>query len=651
MGVGLYNPASGRFLSVDACNSYDQPVTVTETAGTTVRTSTTSYDAAGRPTGSSTAVTPAADGGTALPDVSTGYDPDKGLPTTVSAGGKTLTTDYDTLGRVTSYTDSTGNVSVTSYDLAGRVASVNDGKGTTSYTYDSATEHRGVVTAEDIGAGAAPGVFTAVYDAGGRLVTQTYPSGLTAATTFDNAGNETSLTYAQGGVAWYGFTQTPGSDGSTAAQTSPASDQQFGYDQAGRLTQTQDTVPDPVNGTTCTTRTYTLDGDSNRTALAGYPDDGADPDNGSCSTATTPVTWAGSYDEADRLTNTGYTYDSLGRTSTVSAADAAGSGSHAGITGDLALGYYANDLVASQTQGGRTLGFTLDPAQNRVVDTTDTAGPTTSTNHYADSGDSPAWTSTNTGWTRNISGIAGGLAATIDQTGTVVLQLANLHGDLVDTAADDPAATGPLGYTESTEYGAPRNPATAPEVYGWLGAKQRSTNDLAGLTLMGVRLYNPASGRFLSVDPVPGGNDNPYIYVTNPNDQYDLNGQFGCWSWRCVRHAAHYSYTFVRNVVPTTIAVGVAWHAHASCGMRYNLQIVCGGAQYGYGRGGTTYGNTYITPDRHTSAARLGHEYVHSKQWARYGSSFPFRYFAAGRNPCTNRFEREAGLAAGGYSC
>jgi RHS repeat-associated protein len=320
-----------------------------------------------------------------------------------------------------------------------------------------------------------------------------------------------------------------------------------------RLTQTEDTVPDPVNGTTCTTRTYTLDGDSNRTALASFPDDGADPDNGSCTTATSPVSWAGSYDEADRLTNTGYAYDSLGRTSTVPAADAVGSGSHAGTAGALAVGYYANDLVASQVQGGRTLGFTLDPAQDGVVDTTDTAGPTTSTNHYADSGDSPAWTSTNTGWTRNIAGIAGGLAATIDQTGTVTLQLANMHGDLVDTAADDPAATGPLGYTESTEYGAPRNPATAPDTYGWLGAKQRSTNDLAGLTLMGVRLYNPASGRFLSVDPVPGGNDNPYIYVNDPTDQYDLDGR--CWRW--CNHALHWTVSH-RSAI-------ASWAANGAC--------------------------------------------------------------------------------------
>jgi len=49
------------------------------------------------------------------------------------------------------------------------------------------------------------------------------------------------------------------------------------------------------------------------------------------------------------------------------------------------------------------------------------------------------------------------------------------------------------------------------------------------LTLMGVRLYNPVTGRFLSVDPVPGGTDNPYVYVLNPTDQFDLNGQWGHW--------------------------------------------------------------------------------------------------------------------------
>jgi uncharacterized protein RhaS with RHS repeats len=44
------------------------------------------------------------------------------------------------------------------------------------------------------------------------------------------------------------------------------------------------------------------------------------------------------------------------------------------------------------------------------------------------------------------------------------------------------------------------------------------------LVRMGVRLYNPATGRFLSVDPVPGGNANAYTYPLNPIDGYDLTG-------------------------------------------------------------------------------------------------------------------------------
>ncbi|WP_111003373.1 RHS repeat-associated core domain-containing protein [Streptomyces sp. NTH33] len=39
---------------------------------------------------------------------------------------------------------------------------------------------------------------------------------------------------------------------------------------------------------------------------------------------------------------------------------------------------------------------------------------------------------------------------------------------------------------------------------------------VAGLTLMGSRLHNPATGRFPSPDPVQGGNVNPYAYPADP---------------------------------------------------------------------------------------------------------------------------------------
>ena len=42
---------------------------------------------------------------------------------------------------------------------------------------------------------------------------------------------------------------------------------------------------------------------------------------------------------------------------------------------------------------------------------------------------------------------------------------------------------------------------------------------------MGVRLYNPESGRFLSTDPVYGGNANTYTYPLDPVNMYDLDGR------------------------------------------------------------------------------------------------------------------------------
>jgi hypothetical protein len=55
---------------------------------------------------------------------------------------------------------------------------------------------------------------------------------------------------------------------------------------------------------------------------------------------------------------------------------------------------------------------------------------------------------------------------------------------------------------------------------------------------MGVRLYDPTTGRFLSVDPVPGGSANAYEYCGgDPLNRYDLDGRFWRGLWRGVRRA------------------------------------------------------------------------------------------------------------------
>jgi hypothetical protein len=77
------------------------------------------------------------------------------------------------------------------------------------------------------------------------------------------------------------------------------------------------------------------------------------------------------------------------------------------------------------------------------------------------------------------------------------------------------------------------------------------------------------------------------------------------------------------------------------------------GADWGFGRGGTTYGSTFVTGYDNPSRTLLGHEEVHAEQFARYGGGigFPIAYFVEElRHPgAENRFEREAGLEAGGY--
>ena len=298
---------------------------------------------------------------------------------------------------------------------------------------------------------------------------------------------------------------------------------------------------------TCTTRVYGFDANANRTSLAAYPDGGTDPSTGDCSTSTTPAATIYSYDQADRLTSDtagSYSYDTLGRTTNVPAGDAQGIGSHANTTGDLTIGYYANDYVASETQGSTTQTFGLDPLQNREA--TSTTGSTTQVFHYSDNSDSPAWSTTGTGgWTRNITGIDGGLAATQSSTGATELQLGNLHGDIVATCADTTTAISTDTYSETSEYGQPRTATAAPDTYGWLGAKQRSSNDLGGLALMGIRLYNPDTGRFLQTDSVYGGNTDAYTYPIDPINGFDLSGK--CWSgfgwlcsaWHWVVHAFH----------------------------------------------------------------------------------------------------------------
>jgi RHS repeat-associated protein len=529
-------PATGPELpvTVTTYDMFNKPTVVTEKISTGVlRTTTTTYDSAERV--STVAVTGATGTGTAVPTVRDVYDPATGYLTNVQSldAANNVTaqtiTGYDSLGRVTSYTDTDNTQTTTSYDLLSRTATIADGNDTRTYTYDQNGENRGLPTTI---ADTLAGTFsTAGYDPDGRLTSETWPDGMIVTHTYNETGTPTGLTYTkpgcgQGTCVLYQDSATPGTHDQTTADTNTLASRTYSYDPAARLTVVKDT-----QSGNCTTRSYTFNTATDRTGLTSY----GPATDGTCQTTTPATSRTWTYDAADRLTTTGYTYDTLARTTTTPAGD-----TQTSDAGDLTATYHLNDLVRTLTQNGATTTYTLDVDNQRVRSWTDGAG-VTHLNHHANTGDSPSWTTEGTGATTEpVNGLAGLAAIVTTGTGAATTwQITNLHGDITATITGTDQVLDATSLTN--EYGILTNPTqAATQRYGWLGAKQRPADNPAGIILMGVRLYNPTTGRFLQVDPVPGGSATRYDYTDqDPINRYDVDGR--CWNpinHKCWTHHA-----------------------------------------------------------------------------------------------------------------
>lgn len=477
----------------------------TTTANGVTSTSVLTHDDAGR----QDTLTITAGIGTATPVTTNEYDRATGLLTrTTSPTGGTITRAYDKLGRTISYTDADNGVTTTTYDSQGRVLQVSDSvPSTVTYQYDLAVDPRGLPTGLT---DSVAGVFGARYDRDGDLIEEKLPGGYTVRERNDPGGAPTSRTYTRDSDSavvmsdavtssvhgqWLTHTGVPGE----------LSTQRYRYDSVGRLVEVND-----VLAGTCTRRTYTFDKNSNRsskTTAAGAP--GAD-----CP-ATGGTVQNHTYDSADRLVDPGYRYDALGRTT--------------GLPGSRTAGYYTNDRTREMIANDKRQTWTLDAAHRyRGWTVENNNGGTwqlaqTKLNHYGADGDNPRWIVENANGdvVRNVASVGGKLAANTGRTGAPTLLMTNLHGDinlvLPLTAGEAPTVV------VLDEYGTVSGDTKAR--YAWLGDLQRSAETVGDMILMGARLYDPATGRFLSRDPVDGGNSNSYIYPADPINFLDADGK------------------------------------------------------------------------------------------------------------------------------
>jgi RHS repeat-associated protein len=556
---------------------YLAPQITTEELGGVKRTTTTTFDSAGRVETSVTSVT-GMTGSTAQPKTRNVYSLTTGLQLetqTVDANNVTLKsvqTGYDGWGRATRYTDQDGKTSTTTYDSAGRVATEISAKDNvvTRYTYEP---YSGAVTKKNV---TGIGDFTATYDRFGSIASQALPTGVTQTFTYDRTGQETSLSYTvtgPEGEAGYGWTMDHDALGRIHQVTGPSSEggtrvSSYGFDMAARMITAGDQIDEQ-----CTSRTYGFDTVGRRTSLKTA--------TSTCGGSATTTTKTWTYDKADRIlkgaNSTGdYVYDKLGRQTSLPAIDTPAGSS----AGNLTISYYDSDLARTVTQNGVATTYNLDVMDRRSTSTTtNSAGTSTTTRYYEDTSDNPAWATTTTGGTtetsRYVSSIAGDLSVTqnvstkslstgiIDPQGSVV-STSYTHTPEVENGQVAAPVTMWSALESFDEYGntlaVSQDKITGALNYSWLGGKERAT-DLSGLVLMGVRLYNSVTGQFTSVDPVKGGNTTAYAYPQDPINQYDLSGMMAALALAGIAfpHIAFAALLAVVGTVLITIAAQAVW--------------------------------------------------------------------------------------------
>lgn len=442
-----------------------------------------------------------------------------------------IVTEIDLLGRVVRYTDTSGSITENTYDVQGKLLSKSSIIGVEQYTYDQYNR----LTAHKL-----DGVTFAVvqYDQYGRISNVDYPSGAALShigrdslqrsnklefTLADSTVLSDEVSYSSGGSVLSGTengktkTYTYNSIANLTAATIDGSEFSYEFGSPDSICSSVSSS-NPNAGKNGNRTKLTVNGQDITTYCYDYADrlvKSSDPRVGE------PV-----YDSRGNVTELGvsdqktvFEYDSSDRNIKITEILAAHTGSNSTDDVQKTESAYVRD-VQGRILTRETKINDEDESSERYV--------------YTGAGNSPdALTDIGGTLIQSYVGLPGGVIATIKpqstSAGALMLGLPNIHGDVMATINADGSLvsehlTGPFGEKLAT-YQSPNNTGTSGS-WDYLGKHQKLSETAFSLRpiQMGVRVYIPELGRFLSVDPIEGGTDNSYVYTNDPVNKADVTG-------------------------------------------------------------------------------------------------------------------------------
>ncbi|MGI9197669.1 MAG: RHS repeat-associated core domain-containing protein, partial [Candidatus Nanopelagicales bacterium] len=505
-----------------------------------------------------------ADGGNALVTTTT-TTLGEGAP--VDAGRVvTATVTVDLLGRPVTMVDTSGTTTTTAYDLMGQPVTVTydpPGAGaSTTVSYDYRRTVDGAVTSVRIGAVTAA---TISYDAKtGRVSSVAYPAATTSFTYGPDGRVVRKAVVTDSGDRYVDQVSRTDFGRTLSAQTTaPGFSEQraYSYDEAGRLTRVR--MDTAQGGGAATSRTFDY-GFASQSAGCSSSYARAGLDNLRTGGARDGVPYVTCYDSEGRIVSTtdslltggagtaSFTHDGLGRVTRIAGIDRPVSLTY-GIGGDLAIVREAIDTTTPVTTAftmisGSTLTRRVTSASGTRAVTFGGGGAVQLATD--DSGQVGALLAT-------VIGLPGGARVTIPAGGAATIAHTAIGGEALVTLAAL-ALGGGTSYAPGEEPGlAPRvgpygerlgeadlDPDTASPDYLWNAATRADTlPGSTGITMVGSRAYLPATGQFLTPDPVLDSGQNLYGYTDgDPVNARDTSGNESetdwTWVWIAVGTAA-----------------------------------------------------------------------------------------------------------------